>query len=266
MGLKTVQSLVSVVCEITFLARSQKNFMYSGQAQILFYLNIAVGILTVLMDLLVLCLRGGILQDAERERVSNLKKSGEHEHEQEEGEGDGHAGGVAPGQAQVSGASPLHAHSHALAPPIAQVEEGADDTSAEGAELELADVYSNGAEDRPTSFSNPMHAAATVTAAMSAAGLAPIIESGGVHDEESATSLRLRLEEQARENESMRRELQLSRMGHEAAATLREQRLEELARENESMRRELEQSRSAEAGSSQQDDDSGVSPSGEERL
>ena len=75
MSVKTVQSLVSVTCETVFLVLNGKRSQ--GQAQALFGLNIASGILTVLMDILVLCLRGGILNVTENERVEAARKDAE---------------------------------------------------------------------------------------------------------------------------------------------------------------------------------------------
>lgn len=72
MSVKMVQSLVSVTCETMFLVPN--NERSHGQAQALFGLNIAFGILTVLMDILVLCLRGSVLKEAENDRVEAAMK------------------------------------------------------------------------------------------------------------------------------------------------------------------------------------------------
>ena len=75
MSVKTIQSLVSVTCETVFLVLNGKRSQ--GQAQALLGLNIASGILTVLMDILVLCLRGGILEVTENERAEAARKDAE---------------------------------------------------------------------------------------------------------------------------------------------------------------------------------------------
>ena len=82
MGTKAIQSIVSVVCECEFLRRIaevEDNPIKSDWAYALFYMNITVGVLTVIMDLLVLCLRGNLLREAEMARV--MKKSGPEETE-----------------------------------------------------------------------------------------------------------------------------------------------------------------------------------------
>lgn len=82
MGTKAIQSMVSVVCECVFLHRIGKdedNPIKSDSAYALFYMNITVGVLTVIMDLLVICLQGSLLREAEMARV--MKKSGPEETE-----------------------------------------------------------------------------------------------------------------------------------------------------------------------------------------
>ena len=83
MGVKTVQSLVSVVCEIMFIAyeNDPNGEELSEQMQALFGLNIAFGVLTVLMDILVLCLRGVILEETEKERIEAARKDAERREE-----------------------------------------------------------------------------------------------------------------------------------------------------------------------------------------
>ena len=64
---KSISSFVSVVCEIVFLSGSPLSGNKAALA--IFILNITLGVLTVSMDLLVLCIRGNMLQGAEKERL-----------------------------------------------------------------------------------------------------------------------------------------------------------------------------------------------------
>jgi hypothetical protein len=92
MGTKAIQSMVSVMCECEFLRRigeDEDNPIKSDFAYALFYMNITVGVLTVIMDLLVLCLRGSLLREAEMARV--VEKSGLEETEHDDKAGDGNA-------------------------------------------------------------------------------------------------------------------------------------------------------------------------------
>jgi hypothetical protein len=77
MVVKTVQSSVSVVCEILFLALFSDAGSYTAslQARFLFYMNIVFGVITVVMDLLRLCMRGEVLARAdEKERKEDALK------------------------------------------------------------------------------------------------------------------------------------------------------------------------------------------------
>jgi hypothetical protein len=65
MTIKTVQSFISVSCEITYLSLSAGGDT-SDQAKALFYMNIVFGVVIVIMDLLMLCMRGGLLANVER--------------------------------------------------------------------------------------------------------------------------------------------------------------------------------------------------------
>lgn len=72
--IKSVQSLVSVVCELTYLSETTESDSRgpTPEAQALFYLNIAFGVATVVYELLMLTLRGGILNGREvRERTAS---------------------------------------------------------------------------------------------------------------------------------------------------------------------------------------------------
>ena len=75
--IKTVQSFVTVACEISYLMYSNDaaNPMSSPAAQALFYMNIIFGVITVVMDLLMLCMRGEILRSVEtEERLESLRR------------------------------------------------------------------------------------------------------------------------------------------------------------------------------------------------
>jgi hypothetical protein len=67
---KTVQSIVSVSCEISYLLMSSSldDSSVDGQAKALFILNIAMGAGTIIMDVLMLCLRGEVLRKAAAEK------------------------------------------------------------------------------------------------------------------------------------------------------------------------------------------------------
>ncbi len=74
---KTVQSSMNVACEISYLMYSNDaaNPMSSPAAQALFYMNIIFGVITVVMDLLMLCMRGEILRSVEtEERLESLRR------------------------------------------------------------------------------------------------------------------------------------------------------------------------------------------------
>jgi hypothetical protein len=75
--IKTVQSSMNVACEISYLMYSNDaaNPMSSPAAQALFYMNIIFGVITVVMDLLMLCMRGEILRSVEtEERLESLRR------------------------------------------------------------------------------------------------------------------------------------------------------------------------------------------------
>jgi hypothetical protein len=61
---KTIQSFISVTCEICFLVRysNTDDPTSSAEAQALFYMNIISGVGVVVMDMLMLCMRGGMLR------------------------------------------------------------------------------------------------------------------------------------------------------------------------------------------------------------
>jgi hypothetical protein len=61
---KTIYSVISVTCEITFLVKysNSNSPTTSVEAQALFYLNILGGVGAVVIDTLMLCMRGGMLR------------------------------------------------------------------------------------------------------------------------------------------------------------------------------------------------------------
>jgi hypothetical protein len=73
LGVKALQSFVSVVCEMIYLATTLA--VTSAFTQALFYLNIIFGVATVLMDLVVLLLRGEVLLRKEKEKLRRQRES-----------------------------------------------------------------------------------------------------------------------------------------------------------------------------------------------
>ena len=90
--LKTVETTIYTICEIVYLS-TQSNST-SKLAKALFIVNICVGIGTVLMELLVLCLRRGILTDSERKDGDNSEfyKEDSPDHNEEESPAHNEAG------------------------------------------------------------------------------------------------------------------------------------------------------------------------------
>ena len=75
-SVKTLQSTVSMVCQISYLAANSTldNPTTTPQAKALFGLNICVSIATVVMGLVMLFLRGSLLETTERKSVANVKE------------------------------------------------------------------------------------------------------------------------------------------------------------------------------------------------
>jgi hypothetical protein len=72
--IKTVESFVTVTCEILYLelySNVADNPLKSPEAEALFYMNIVIGVITVVVDLLMLCMRGEILRSVETEGTGN---------------------------------------------------------------------------------------------------------------------------------------------------------------------------------------------------
>lgn len=98
---KTVQSFISVVCEITFLSKytDVDGPTTSTTAQALFYLNIVSGVMTVVYDLLILLLRGGVLSAAKSDAMAAREEKDDdavekgYEDKQDEESGEAGSGG-----------------------------------------------------------------------------------------------------------------------------------------------------------------------------
>ena len=78
--IKTVETFISVICDISYLALYANSdgvpSEQEQQTQALFVLNIIFGVGTIVMDLLVLCVRRGVLAD--------LKETGPEEEDKKE--------------------------------------------------------------------------------------------------------------------------------------------------------------------------------------
>ena len=64
LGVKSLQTVVSVVCQIVFLASSHTLYdpRTSWQAKVLFFVNIIVSVISVIVSLLMLSLKGSLLK------------------------------------------------------------------------------------------------------------------------------------------------------------------------------------------------------------
>jgi hypothetical protein len=73
--IKTAQSIISTACEVRFLTyySNTNGPTTSPEAQALFYLNIIFGVFTVIFDLLVLCMRGGVLSNMQHETAMSAR-------------------------------------------------------------------------------------------------------------------------------------------------------------------------------------------------
>jgi hypothetical protein len=98
MGTKTLQSIVSVCCELSYLfALSNSTTSNSSMDRALLILNIFMGVGTVVMDLVMLCLRGEILRKSAAEKSAIASRNAENEEEWGSGssyDGSGGEGGV----------------------------------------------------------------------------------------------------------------------------------------------------------------------------
>ncbi len=76
LSVKTIQSTVSVICQISYLAANSTldDPTTSPQAKALFGLNIAVSMMTVIMGLVMLFLKNSLLKSVKRKSIVNLTK------------------------------------------------------------------------------------------------------------------------------------------------------------------------------------------------
>ena len=76
LSVKTIQSTVSVICQISYLAANSTldDPTTSPQAKALFGLNIAVSMMTVIMGVVMLFLKDSLLKSVKRKSIVNLTK------------------------------------------------------------------------------------------------------------------------------------------------------------------------------------------------
>jgi hypothetical protein len=133
MAIKTLQTVISVICEISYLAlysgQEENTAEESSQADALFAMNIIFGIAMVIMGLVVMCIRGEVLEHLNIETKAVRRKS----------------------QLAVGGLSP----SQLLE--LAKIEGKNDGGGGDDGEIRLTDVYGGGEGEeagRPASIAS----------------------------------------------------------------------------------------------------------------